>query len=154
MALRFVRAREARDFERFHALQLEYEESLPADLRHSLPEVGALDEIYAGANAVFLAYAGDDAAGCVAVTALDASTSVLKRLYVSPAHRNRGIARSLVEAVIAFSREHRHGRIVLDTERTRLSAAYQLYLSLGFEDCEPYGPVDYANPTYMELRLR
>jgi GNAT superfamily N-acetyltransferase len=151
--IRLMRAREAADLKRFRELQLEYEESLPPDLRHSLPELAALEHVYADPNAAFLAYDGDDPAGCVAVTELDASTSVLKRLYVKPSYRGRGIARGLVDEVIAFSRERGHRRVVLDTERTRLSAAYQLYLSLGFVDCEPYGPVDYASPTYMQLLL-
>jgi hypothetical protein len=47
----------------------------------------------------------------------------------------------------------RYARIALDTERERLPAAYALYASLGFRDCEPYGPVSYENPTFMELPL-
>ena len=43
--------------------------------------------------------------------------------------------------------------VVLDTHAERLPAAYGLYLSLGFSDCDAYGTVDYACPTYMELRL-
>jgi len=47
----------------------------------------------------------------------------------------------------------RGARLVLDTARERLRAAYELYRSLGFRECEPYGAVDYRCPTFMELRL-
>jgi GNAT superfamily N-acetyltransferase len=154
MALDVRRARDIAEFQQFRALQIEYEESLPPDLRHSLPDLPGLRTTYVGPNAAFLASIDQDASGCMAVTALDASTSVLKRLYVTPAYRGLGIARALIDVATSFSRNQHHDRIVLDTDRERLPAAYRLYLSLGFEKCEPYGPVDYASPTYMELRLR
>jgi GNAT superfamily N-acetyltransferase len=154
MAVHVRRARDIAEFQQFRALQIEYEQSLPPDLRHSLPDLPSLQTIYDGPDAAFLASIDQDASGCTAVTRLDVSTSVLKRLYVAPAYRGLGIARALIDVATSFSRDQQHDRIVLDTDRERLPAAYQLYLSLGFEQCEPYGPVDYASPTYMELRLR
>jgi hypothetical protein len=62
---------------------------------------------------------------------------------------SRGVAEALT-----FLRESGYRRVVLDTDKERLRAAYELYGSLGFSECEPYGPVDYASPTFMELRLR
>ncbi|MDB5094100.1 MAG: ysnE [Candidatus Eremiobacteraeota bacterium] len=140
-------------FEQFHGLQVAYEESLPADLRHRLPDLAGLEALYAEPNAAFLGFVDDKAAGCVAVTTLDASSDVLKRLYVDPRFRNAGLARALVGAALQFSREHERLRVVLDTDRERLNGAYRLYVSLGFEECAPYGPVDYAHPTFMELRI-
>jgi putative acetyltransferase len=141
-------------FQQFRDLQVAYEDSLPADLRHSLPDLAGLEILYTDPNAAFLCLVDDKAAGCVAVTTLDASSDVLKRLYVNPAFRNLGVARALVNAALQFSREHERLRVVLDTDRERLNAAYRLYVSLGFHECAPYGPVDYACPTYMELRIR
>jgi putative acetyltransferase len=141
-------------FEQFRDLQVAYEESLPADLRHSLPDLAGLETLYAEPNAAFLGLVDEKAAGCVAVTTLDTSSDVLKRLYVDPAFRKVGLARALVNAALLFSREHERLRVVLDTDRERLNGAYRLYVSMGFEDCAPYGPVDYARPTYMELRIR
>ena len=147
------RACDPTTFGLFHALQREYEESLPPDLRHSLSGVEHLPRIYAEPNAAFVAFVGDFAAGCVAARRLDASTNILQRLYVKPAYRGLGIARGLVGAVISDSRSHRYQRVVLDTDHRQLEPAYALYLALGFTECEPYSPVDYASPTYMELSL-
>lgn len=127
------------------ALVVEYERSLPEDLRHSESE-----REFDGA---FLARFDNRYGGCVAVT-LKGDTAIMKRLYVRPEYRGKGAARALTLAAVGFARERGCERIALDTDARQLSAAYALYRSLGFTECEPYGPVDYANPTYMELRLR
>lgn len=118
-----------------------------------MPDVEAVCGAYAGPNAAFLAMDEGDAVGCIAVTQLDASTALMLRLFVKETHRGAGIARDLVSVALEFLREHRFARVVLDTDKQRLSAAYQLYQSLGFHECEPYGAVDYESPTYMELML-
>ena len=140
---------------RLHALLLEYEAGLPPDLRHGI--VGDLQAVraqYADPNAAFVAADATAAAGCICVTRLDPTTAVVMRLYVRDSHRGRGLARRLVATALSFSRAAGYERAVLDTDKERLGAAYALYRSLGFAECAPYGPVDYASPTYMELDLR
>lgn len=150
------RATSAAAFRHLHALLVEYERDLPPDLRHGREP--ALDEVEseynAGGAAAFLARFGEGYGGCVVVTPLDPTCAVLKRLYVQPAHRGKGAARALALAAIAFARENGCDRIVLDTEAKRLHAAFALYVSLGFVECAPYGDVDYACPTFMQLALR
>ena len=141
----------------FRALLLEYEESLPEDLRISDldAELRTLPERYAApAAAMFLAREEDENVGCIIVTAKDETTAEIKRLYVAPQARRSGAGKALVQAAIAFAKSRGHARVVLDTERERLSAAYRLYRSLGFSECAPYGTTDYANPTFMELALQ
>jgi putative acetyltransferase len=143
------------DFRRFRDLVVEYEESLPDDLKHSEfeREVNDLKTHYGLPGAAFVATIDGTAAGCVALSVRDESTAVIKKLYVVPAYRNLGLARRLLAVLIDFARAQRLTRLVLDTERDRLPAAYKLYLSLGFQDCEPYGEVDYRCPTFMQLKL-
>ncbi len=154
MSATVLRVQSADEFERLHALLIEYEDSLPVDLRHgSVPELQRLHVVYGRSGAAFLAMVDGVAAGCVGVIDHDPSTAIVQRLYVTPAHRNLGVARGLVGAVIEHARSHEYRRVVLDTDRERLRAAYELYRSFGFAICEPYGVVDYATPTFMELRL-
>jgi GNAT superfamily N-acetyltransferase len=101
-----------------------------------------------------LAAVDAEPAGCVAVVRLDASTAVMKRLYVRPSFRKRGIAASLIAQGVRWARDHGFARVTLDTDKRQLTAAYALYKALGFTECEPYGAVDYPSPTYLELRLR
>lgn len=154
MSATIVPVRNGAELEQLHALLTEYEQALPADLRHgSVPDVARLRLVYGGRSAAFLARLDGVTAGCIGVIEHAPPTAVVQRLYVNPAHRSLGIARSLAGAAIEFARSQRYERVVLDTDRDRLRAAYELYRSLGFTICEPYGPVDYRCPTFMELRL-
>ena len=144
------RAQTPNDFADLRALFVEYEESLPAMLRHgTIPAARELQARFAAENAAFLSEAG-----CVAIERLDACTAILRHLYVKPAFRGRGAARALSNAAIGFAREVGYERLVLDTHRESMPQAYALYRSLGFSDCEPYAPVAYEPATHMELRLR
>jgi len=149
------RVRTPREFERFGALAAEYEASLPPHLRHA-DLAGELDRIEHGGaagDAAFMAGPEGEEGATVAAVALDDATAVVKKLFVRAAPRRRGYARALMEAAIAWCRDAGFRRVVLDTQRDDLGEAYALYRSLGFRECAPYGPVDYANPTYMEKEL-
>ena len=114
--------------------------ALEFDMLHSLP------------NAAFLALSEGRAVGCVALERIDETTAAVRHLYVQPAARGAGLARALLQTLLQFARRNGYGRVILDTDRERLAAAYRLYLSLGFTECAPLHDVDYACPTFMELR--
>src|SRR5579863_2993715 len=124
----------------FESLIREYQAWLPADLRvpNLEEEIGQLIERYGG-DALLLAYEGERPVGCVVVSRRDAQTAEIKRLYVAPAARGGGVGRALVEGAVERARTAGHRRIVLDTHRSRLEAAYGLYRAMGFEECEAYG---------------
>ena len=155
MNLQVVRAQTPEQFSRYRDLIIEYEQSLPVDLRHVefIQELNDIGAHYGPPNAGFVAMLGETPAGCVALTRLDATTGIVKRMYVPPQHRGRGIARALMAALMEHARAVAIQRLVLDTARERLQAAYALYRSLGFCECAPYGEVDYGCPTFMELLL-
>lgn len=146
-------AKSARDFAMLRGLLVEYENSLPGDLRHRHEQIELAAERYSFPNVAFLALRDGDAAGCVALEKVDGDTASVRHLYVRPAARGGGVARALMDALLALARERGYARVILDTHRERLGAAYRLYLSLGFKECEPLHAVDYACPTYMELRF-
>ncbi len=141
-------------FRELLAVLLEYERDLDPDLRHgtepTLPEV---QRNYQSPNAAFLAFVDNQVAGCVVALALDDSSIVLQRLYARPSFRSRGVGRALVEAVITHARDRGVRRVVLDTDRERLQAAYRLYLSLGFTPCESFWSVEYRCTEYLQRTL-
>lgn len=143
------------DFARFRELVIEYEADLPEDLRHSdfLRERDDLQRYYGSPNAAFVAVLDETPAGCVALTVRDEKTALVKKMYVPAQFRKQGIARALMAALTDYARNTGVRRLVLDTARERLQAAYALYLSLGFRECDPYGEVDYRCPTFMEMLL-
>jgi GNAT superfamily N-acetyltransferase len=148
------RVHDRSDFQKLHDLFVEYEADLSEELRHGVvPDSAALDQTYAQRNAAFLATCEGDAIGCVAVKAFDKETALMLHLFVQPERRGLGAARLLVTAAIEFARVERFGRIVLDTNKEQLVAAYRLYRSLGFEECAPFTTVTYEFPTFMQLSL-
>jgi putative acetyltransferase len=149
-----AQVREAPAFRQLLELLVEYERSLPAQLRHGRePDISVVRAAYDDPNAAFIALVDGGAAGCIAVKRLDGRTSIVQRLYVRPHYRKHGLARALVASAVDFCRTRGDARAVLDTERNLLPAAYELYASIGFTICEPYATVAYDEPTFMELRL-
>lgn len=79
--------------------------------------------------------------GGVAVVGHDATSLMLKRCYVRPDRRHRGVARALVEAVAGVAAERGARRLVLDILPTR-GGAIAAWRRLGFAECEPWGDPD------------
>ena len=91
-------------------------------------------------------------AGCIALKEMDAERCELKRLYVRPAYRRRGLARRLTEMDVAAAREMGYREMLLDT-LPFLQAAQALYRSVGFREIERYNDSPMDGATYMKLEL-
>ena len=85
----------------------------------------------AGEGAFLSAYLNDVAVGCGAVRRLDETTAEIKRMYVDPAVRGRGIGRALVEALEREARLVGLTTIALETG-TRLASAIKVYEAMGY----------------------
>ena len=144
-----------RDMEHIRALFVEYQEWLDVDLcfQGFDKEIATLPGAYGPpGGCLLLARDGDAIAGGVGLRPLGQGTCEMKRLYVRPPWRGRGLGRILAQAVIDEAAAAGYGRMCLDT-LPRLEEAIGLYHSLGFVETQAY----YENPldgvTYMELPL-
>jgi ribosomal protein S18 acetylase RimI-like enzyme len=107
-----------------------------------------------GPGALWLALAGDEVVGCVALRPLPQRTPPeceVKRLYVRPHHRGAGIAGALMETLEAYSREAGFSAILLDTYDA-LAAALRFYEGRGYERIERYNQNPQAT-IFMRRRL-
>jgi putative acetyltransferase len=90
---------------------------------------------------ILLAYDGEALAGCVALRPLEDDTAEIKRMYVRPAHRRKGMAAALATSVLQVAFGGGYRRVRLDTLRS-MTPARALYESFGFREIAPY----YHNP--------
>ena len=93
-----------------------------------------------------------DERACLA-GAYDATAAEMKRLFVRPEARGRGLARQLIARVLEEARRLHYREIRLDT-LPMMGDAQSLYVALGFSDIEPYYPTPIAGTRFMALRLR
>jgi ribosomal protein S18 acetylase RimI-like enzyme len=93
-------------------------------------------------------------AGCVALRKLEDGICEMKRLYIRPEFRGRGLGRDLVLALIEQARQSMHGKMRLDTVAASMAEAVGLYRSMGFRDIPPYCHNPIPGAIYLELDLR
>ena len=142
--------------EQTRALFLEYAASLGFSLCFQSfdEELKSLPGAYAAPSGrLFLAQYEQQAAGCVALRKLEAKICEMKRLYVRPAYRGKGLGRILVERVIAEARAIGYERMRLDTVASSMQDAVELYRRMGFKEISPYRENPIEGALYMELLL-
>jgi GNAT superfamily N-acetyltransferase len=106
-----------------------------------------IDELPAGYappdGALLLCTESGVAVGCVAFKRLDESACEMKRMFVPPMARGRGVGRALTDTLLPLAREAGYREMYLDTS-VRQTEAIALYRDLGFEEVGPYYDVPEA----------
>jgi GNAT superfamily N-acetyltransferase len=130
--------------------------ALNDELSERYPEPGAnhfrldAEEVADGRGAFFVAYLAETPLGCGAVRLVDASVAEVKRMYVAPSARGRGVGRQILNAIEAVARKLGASRLVLETG-TRQPEAIALYSRAGFVEIPLFG--EYAESPHPELTV-
>ena len=88
----------------------------------------------------FSAWEGDELAGIGALKAIDAGHAELKSMRTAPAHLRKGVARAMLDHLVATARAAGFKQLSLETGTAAMFApANALYERCGFEDCAAFG---------------
>ena len=152
-----IRLAEQEDLEIVRALFLEYAQSLNFSLcfQGFDQELADLPGRYTPPRGgLWLGCLGDDPVAVVGLRPLveEADACEMKRLYVRPEARGKGLGQELALVSIAAARDAGFQTLRLDTMES-MASARKMYAGLGFKETAPY----YDNPlpgvTYMALAL-
>jgi putative acetyltransferase len=84
---------------------------------------------------------------------LEPAICEMKRLYLRPQFRGKGIGRKIAERLIAEARAIGYKRMRLDTVGPLMKDAVAMYRKLGFKEIAPYRENPMPGTLYMELEL-
>jgi len=154
--LRFVQVGSEEHVRQARELFLEYAASLNFDLcfQNFDEELAGLPGEYAPPEgSLLLAVEDNRIAGCVALRKIGADVCEMKRLYVRPASRGKGIGKALAERIVEEADKIGYARMRLDTVPS-MKEAIALYRSMGFRTIKPYRPNPIEGTMYMELEIK
>lgn len=154
--LTFSQAESPAQIAQARELFLEYAQSLGFSLcfQNFEQELAGLPGEYAPPQGrLLLAEYEDQLAGCVALHKLEHGICEMKRLYLRPQFRGKGLGRLLADRIIAEARQIGYRRMRLDTVEPVMKDAVAMYRRLGFKDIAPYCSNPVAGAMYMELEL-
>jgi putative acetyltransferase len=151
-----VQAKTPTQIAQIRELFLEYAQSLGFSLCFQSfdQELAGLPGDYAPPEGrLLLAEYEGEVVGCVALHKLEPGVCEMKRLYLRPTVRGKGLGRILATHIIAEARQIGYQRMRLDTVEPVMKDAVAMYRKIGFREIAPYCTNPIAGALYMELQL-
>jgi GNAT superfamily N-acetyltransferase len=152
----FAQAESPQQISQARELFLEYAQSLGFSLcfQNFDQELAELPGDYAPPEGrLLLVECEGQLAACVALHKLNSGICEMKRLYLRPQFRGKGMGRAVADRIIAQARQIGYHRMRLDTVEPVMKDAVAMYRKLGFREIAPYRPNPMAGAIYMELIL-
>jgi putative acetyltransferase len=154
--LTFTQVESPQQIEQARELFLEYAKSLGFSLcfQNFENELASLPGGYAPPEGrlLLVEYEGR-LAGCVALHKLEPLVCEMKRLYLRPQFRGKGLGRALADRIIAEAHQIGYRSMRLDTVEPVMKDAVAMYRRLGFKEIAPYCANPIEGALYMELEL-
>jgi GNAT superfamily N-acetyltransferase len=124
---------------------------LNAELESRYPEEGANffrldpDEVREGHGGFFIAYTDGQPIGCGAIRRIEPDVAEIKRMYVAPGNRGRGVGGKILAELEAEAHRLDIRRLVLETG-PRQPEAIAIYKRAGFAEIPLFG--EYVDPRF------
>lgn len=151
----FYLANDPKRIDEVRLLIQEYASSLGLDLcfQNFDQEMTTLPGDYSPpTGALLLAEDQGKAVGCVAIKKISNEVCEMKRLYVRPNSRGKGVGKVLTETILQKARTFGYKRVRLDTLPS-MKEAVSMYVSMGFKPIEAYRYNPVEGTLYLELEL-
>jgi ribosomal protein S18 acetylase RimI-like enzyme len=134
------------------AIVEEYYEALSVVARDKRDEFARL--YFKSGAGIWLAWLEEKVIGCIALRAMPQFTDggEVKRLYVKPEYRGRGIAAALHDALQSYATNSGYRWLYLDTA-DNMTSAIRFYEQQGYERCARYNQNPQAT-IFMRKELR
>ena len=155
-SLTIIQAHTGAQIEQIRELFLEYAKSLGFSLcfQNFDQELAGLPGDYAPPSGrLLLAEHEGQLAGCVALHGIDDDICEMKRLYLRPAFRGKGLGRVLAERILQEARSIGYRRLRLDTVGPVMKDAVAMYRRMGFKEIAAYRANPMPGTLYLELDL-
>jgi GNAT superfamily N-acetyltransferase len=118
------------ELETRHGFRLPIEEAV----EHDLVDIAKFQP---PGGCILLGITDEVAVGVACMQRIGHTTAEVKRMYVRPGNRRKGLGRALLDRLIETARADHYDAIRLDSPDF-MTAAHALYRSSGFVDIEPY----------------
>jgi len=126
---------------------------LPDEFQGFGEELKGLPGVYGeDGGALLITFIDDVAAGTIALRRLNHHAGEVKRLYLRPAFRGRGLGRRLLEEVVERARAIGYETLYADTLPI-MTEALSLYERMGFENVDAYANNPTPNAIFLRLNL-
>ena len=112
-------------------------------------DADAVDDYRSPGGVFLLVWRGDTVVGCGAVRRLEPGVGEVKRMWIDPGARGRGLGRRLLASLETRARALGYERLRLDTHEV-LVEAIGLYEAHGYRRIDRYH--DYPDPTHFYER--
>ena len=148
-------ARSPAELRELRKLLEQFASSIEADLEFEAfkLELATLPGPYAGPDGRLLVWEEDAVlGGCVALANLGDGVCELRRLWVSPMFRGRGIGRELTHELFREARKIGYAKVRVHTGSTLLSVR-AVYDGLGFYEIPPYVSAYAEGEIFLEREL-
>jgi len=155
-ALAFAQAESPAQIAQARELFLEYAQSLGFSLcfQNFDKELAGLPGEYSPPEGcLLLAECDGQLAGCIALHQIEPDVCEMRRLYLRPQFRGKGLGRVLADRIITEARQIGYHRMRLDTVEPVMKDAVAMCRKLGFQEISPYCANPIAGALYMELQL-
>jgi putative acetyltransferase len=130
---------------------LDMHRNTPPESIHALD----LDALRAPGISFWSMWAGDELMGCGALKELDPQHGEIKSMRTAAAHLRQGVARRMLEHLVAEARRRHYRRLSLETgSMAAFAPAHRLYVESGFRPCGPFADyTDDPHSVYLTLEL-